>query len=96
VLEHSSSPPDTCMLCVQARIVKCAIACKHASPMRYLRQRRLKVAKTKNSYAVEFARKGGKARAKKLTAEQRKTSARKAAQARWAKQRGKFSRDTET
>ena len=64
--------------------------------MRYLRQRRLKVAKTKNSYAVEFARKGGKARAKKLTAEQRKTSARKAAQARWAKQKGKFSRDTET
>jgi hypothetical protein len=96
VREHSSSPPHTRMLCVQARIVKCANACKHAAPMRYLRQRRLKVAKTKNSYAVEFARKGGKARAKKLTAEQRKTSARKAAQARWAKQRGKFSRDTET
>jgi hypothetical protein len=54
------------------------------------------VAKAKNSYAVEFARKGGKARAKKLTPEQRKASARKAAQARWAKQKGKLSRDTET
>jgi len=38
----------------------------------------------------------GKARAKKLTTEQRKESARKAAKARWAKQKGKFSRDTET
>ena len=37
------------------------------------------------SYATQFARKGGQARAKKLTAEQRKASARKAAQARWAK-----------
>jgi hypothetical protein len=41
--------------------------------------------KKKRTYAVEFARKGGKARAKKLTAEQRKESARKAAKARWAK-----------
>jgi hypothetical protein len=54
------------------------------------------VAKKKDSYAVEFARKGGNARAKKLTAEQRKNSASKAAKARWAKQKGKFSRDTET
>ena len=37
------------------------------------------------SYATQFARKGGLARAKKLTAEQRKASARNAAQARWAK-----------
>ena len=37
------------------------------------------------SYATQFARKGGQARAKKLTAEQRRASARKAAQARWAK-----------
>jgi enoyl-CoA hydratase/carnithine racemase len=37
------------------------------------------------SYATQFARKGGHARAKKLTAEQRRASARKAAQARWAK-----------
>ncbi len=37
------------------------------------------------SYATQFARKGGHARAKKLTAQQRKESARKAAQARWAK-----------
>jgi hypothetical protein len=54
------------------------------------------LAKKKESYAVEFARKGGNARAKKLTPEQRKASARKAAKARWAKQKGKFSRDTET
>jgi hypothetical protein len=54
------------------------------------------MAKRKESYAAEFARKGGKARAKKLTAEQRKEGARKAARARWAKQKGKFSRDTET
>jgi hypothetical protein len=54
------------------------------------------LAKKKDSYAVEFARKGGKARAKKLTREQRKESARKAAQARWSKKKGMFSRDTET
>jgi hypothetical protein len=43
----------------------------------------------KNPAAVELGRrgglKGGKARAAKLTAEQRAESARKAAQARWAK-----------
>lgn len=43
--------------------------------------------RTKDSYAVEFARKGGKARAKKLTVEERKASAKKAAEARWAKRR---------
>jgi hypothetical protein len=42
------------------------------------------MARKEESYAAEFARKGGKARAKKLTPEQRKESARKAAQARWA------------
>ena len=41
--------------------------------------------KKKDSYAVEFARKGGKASAKKLTPEQRAEKARKAAQSRWAK-----------
>jgi hypothetical protein len=41
--------------------------------------------KTEKDYAAEFARKGGHARAQKLTAEQRKRSARKAAKARWAK-----------
>jgi len=41
--------------------------------------------KAKDSYAVEFARKGGKARAKKLTLEERRASAKKAAEARWAK-----------
>ena len=54
------------------------------------------MAKEKKLTFSEFARIGGKARAKKLTAEQRKASARKAAKARWAKQKGKFSRDTET
>jgi topoisomerase IA-like protein len=47
-------------------------------------------------YFAKFGRQGGKARAARLTPEQRKASARKAAQARWAKQKGKFSRDTET
>jgi hypothetical protein len=42
-------------------------------------------AKRKDSYATEFARKGGKARAEKLTPEQGKASAQEAAQARWAK-----------
>jgi hypothetical protein len=54
------------------------------------------MAKEKKLTFSEFARIGGKARAKKLTAEQRKASARKAAKARWAKQKGRFSRDTET
>jgi hypothetical protein len=36
-------------------------------------------------YAAQLARLGGKARAKKLTAEQRREIARKAARARWAK-----------
>ena len=39
----------------------------------------------KNPAAVLLGRKGGKATAKKLTTEQRKESARKAAQARWKK-----------
>jgi len=41
----------------------------------------------KNRAAASLGRLGGKARAKKLTREQRKQSARKAAQARWAKKR---------
>ena len=36
-------------------------------------------------YFAKFGKRGGKAHAKKLTAVQRKESARKAAQARWAK-----------
>ena len=48
--------------------------------------------KEKNPHAVALGRlgwlKGGKARAKKLTAEQRKEIARKAARSRWGK--GKF------
>jgi hypothetical protein len=47
-------------------------------------------------YLSELGRKGGKATAKKLTSEQRKQNARKAAKARWTKQKGIFSRDTET
>ena len=37
------------------------------------------------SYATQFARKGGHARAKKLSPEERSESARKAVEARWAK-----------
>ena len=44
------------------------------------------MAKKKNPAAVELGRKGGKASAKRLTDEQRKEKARKAAQARWTKQ----------
>jgi hypothetical protein len=47
-------------------------------------------------YLAELGRKGGKTTARRLTPEQRKENARKAAQARWAKQKGIFSRDTET
>ena len=39
----------------------------------------------KNKAAVELGRKGGKARAERLTPEQRTEIARKAAQKRWAK-----------
>lgn len=39
------------------------------------------------SYASQFARKGGQARARKLTPEERSESARKAVEARWAKTR---------
>jgi hypothetical protein len=38
-------------------------------------------------YFAKFGRKGGQATAKNLTPEQRKASARKAAQARWAKKK---------
>jgi hypothetical protein len=41
----------------------------------------------KNPAAVELGRRGGQAYAKKTTPEQRKASARKAAQARWAKKK---------
>lgn len=43
--------------------------------------------KKRESYASRFARKGGQARARKLTGEQRKESARKAAQARWGREK---------
>ncbi|MGO9168909.1 MAG: hypothetical protein ACLP56_18735 [Candidatus Sulfotelmatobacter sp.] len=39
------------------------------------------------SYASQFARKGGQARARKLTPEERSEAARKAVEARWAKQK---------
>jgi len=41
----------------------------------------------KNPAAVLLGRRGGKATAKKLTPEQRKEAARKAARARWSKDR---------
>ncbi len=43
----------------------------------------------KNKAAVELGRKGGKARAAKMTSEQRRKIAKKAAEARWAKDRSK-------
>jgi len=44
----------------------------------------LGMATKKNPAAVELGRKGGKARAAKLTPEQRKASASKAGKARWS------------
>jgi len=41
----------------------------------------------KNPAAVRLGRKGGKTRAKNLSSDERQASARKAAQARWAKQK---------
>jgi hypothetical protein len=43
------------------------------------------VAKRKNRYAQALGRKGGRVRAKRLTAEQRSEAARQAVKARWAK-----------
>jgi hypothetical protein len=43
--------------------------------------------KKKNPAAVELGRKGGRASGKKLSDEQRKEKARKAAQARWAQRK---------
>jgi len=43
----------------------------------------------KNAAAVELGRRGGTATARKLTPEERKESARRAAQARWAKAKEK-------
>ena len=48
----------------------------------------MSMAKKKDPYVVEFARKGGKASAKKLTPEQRSEKARKAAKARWSRRGG--------
>jgi hypothetical protein len=45
--------------------------------------------KRKNPAAVELGRKGGQARMKKMTAEERSTIASKAAKARWKKEKGK-------
>jgi len=47
------------------------------------------MAKEKESYATQFARKGGKARAAQLTKEERAAIARKAAQARWGDKKKK-------
>jgi hypothetical protein len=44
----------------------------------------------KNAAAVALGRKGGQARAKKLTSEERSDAARKAVEARWAKQRAEL------
>ena len=47
------------------------------------------VVKRKNPAAVALGRRGGKARLKKMTAEERSRIARLAVQARWAKHKGK-------
>jgi hypothetical protein len=56
--------------------------------------------KRKNPHAAALARlgskKAAKARMEKISPERRLEIARNAATARWAKQKGKFSRDTET
>jgi len=56
--------------------------------------------KRKNPHAAALARLGSKkatkARMEKISPERRAEIARKAAKARWAKQKGKLSRDTET
>jgi len=49
----------------------------------------------KNPHAVALGRKGGKARAKNLTAEQRSGEARKAVLARWAKAKAKTAHNPE-
>jgi hypothetical protein len=49
--------------------------------------KRGQMAKKKNPAAVALGRRGGKATAEKLTAEERKASARKAVLARWAKKK---------
>jgi hypothetical protein len=45
--------------------------------------------KSKDPHAVHLGRRGGQARAERLTSEQRREIARKAAQVRWAKKKGK-------
>jgi len=52
---------------------------------------------TKNPAAVQLGKRGGRARARNLTPEQRSEAARKAVEARWAKLReltGQISRDS--
>lgn len=70
------------MLCAAAlRIVKS----KTDIQLRSGTHRRKKICMAKKDQAaVRLGRKGGKATAKKLTPEQRRASARRAAQARWA------------
>ena len=43
----------------------------------------------KNKYAAALGKKGGRARAKSMTAKERSEAARKAVAARWAKAKGK-------
>ena len=47
-----------------------------------------------SKYLAELGRKGGKARVKRQTPEQRRESARKAAQARWEQTKGQHSGET--
>jgi len=47
-------------------------------------------------HLAKLGKKGGKARLQRMTDDERRESAKKAARARWAKQRSKFSGNTET
>jgi hypothetical protein len=79
---------DMRVCCALSReILRSGYAC---ATLRFVSSKEIK------QYLAKLGKKGGRATAQKLTPEQRTASARKAAQARWAKQKGKFSRDTET
>ncbi len=76
-------------LCVPARIVKR----KMLARTDILCDTHGSMAKQKKLTFSEFARIGGKARARKLTKEELTASARKAAQARWAKKKKEGARN---
>jgi hypothetical protein len=68
-------------------MVKCFLDFPDLPAIRF--ERPMAKKKEKNPHAVYLGQLGGKARTLKLTAEERRTIARRAAQARWEKQRKK-------